>query len=219
LRRSKDPLTAATTSILMPALQAHGFIRVTNRLIARDRNLILQSISLQLSQWGNRMFCVNYAVNSLFRPREFLTLSPGGRLKRRRFGGEVWWDSDTHEKADEAMQEVTSLILSKTLPWFDKCDTVKGLYKILSRERWGSRHHLEFEKACCLARLGRLDEAKDRLDTAIKLFIDDGRDWTPQYVNECQDLIDAIERGNHDQLLSDWVEWSIGQLRLGKLYE
>jgi hypothetical protein len=63
--RSSDPLTAATTSILIPELRFFGFRRKTNRLIARIQDDILQFFDLQLEAYGSKGFCVNYASLSL----------------------------------------------------------------------------------------------------------------------------------------------------------
>src|SRR4051794_33981471 len=80
--RSSDPLTAATTSILIPELWSHSFRRKTNRIIARIQDDILQVFDLQLSAYGGKDFCINYASLSLFCPREYLILQPGARLTR-----------------------------------------------------------------------------------------------------------------------------------------
>jgi hypothetical protein len=64
--RSTDPLTAATTGILIPALRLQGFQRNSNRVIARIKDDILQFLDLQLSAYGGKDFCINYASISLF---------------------------------------------------------------------------------------------------------------------------------------------------------
>lgn len=217
MRRSKDALTASTTSILMPSLRPYGFIRLTNRTIARERNHILQFIYLQLSSWGGRTFCVNYVALLLFKPRDHFVLQPGGRLRVREGGPSGWWDSDTHDNADKSMNEITSLLIEDIVPWFDYCQTVKGLNKLLAKERWGSDHHLEFEKACCLAYLGKHRESKRRLKKAISLYKKDGREWCSKYIQQCQELLDSIDEGTNDYVMSEWVEYSIRNLRLSKL--
>ena len=133
MARSADPLTAATTAILLPQIRPAGFRRKTNRVIARVCSDILQFLDLQLSAFGGKAFCVNYASISLFCPREFLVLQPGDRLRRDN-GAEAWVSAKTHEEADESMKLVAQLFTIQALPFFDSTRTPEGLLASFQRE-------------------------------------------------------------------------------------
>ena len=79
---AKDAISLATSSILLPALEGSGFSRLSNRIAARIGDDILQFVSVHVSRRGTRWFRVEYASICLFRPRDLLSLQPGGTLMR-----------------------------------------------------------------------------------------------------------------------------------------
>jgi hypothetical protein len=214
--RSSDPLTAATTSILIPELRSHGFRRKTNRIIARIQDDILQFFDLQLSAYGGKNFCVNYASISLFCPRDYLILQPGARLKRAN-GADAWLPAKTHEDADASMAQVANMARTQALPFFDATKSADGLLGWLKRENWGSRHHLYLEMAFCEAWLGRISEAKAHALRAIELYREDSRDWCPEYIDLCEQLIAGIESNNSTERFQHWIEHSDGKLGLSRI--
>src|SRR5262245_44204123 len=216
--RSSDPLTAATTSILIPELRLHGFRRKTNRLIARIQDDILQFFDLQLEAYGSKGFCVNYASLSLFCPRDYLILQPGARLKREN-SAEAWLPAKTHDEADASMGKLVNMAQTQALPFFDATKSVAGLLECLRAECWASRHHLYLEMAFCEARVGQFEDAKSHALQAIDLYREDGRAWCPQYVELCQQLIGGIESNKLPETLQRWIDHSVGKLGLSKLRE
>jgi hypothetical protein len=208
--RSKDPLTAAATSILLPALRPYGFERKTNRVIARVCSAdILQFFDLQLGSYGSKDFCVNYASISLVCPRDYLILEPGNRLSHRN-GAAAWFSAVTHEEADSSMLEVAKMAVGQAVPFFDRSRTLAdqlGLHH-------SDKHHGCLEMACLSARLGRTEDAVAYALRAIKLYREDGREWCPQYITHCEALINSIQAGNYVQLLGEWRDHSIATLRL-----
>jgi hypothetical protein len=211
--RSSDPLTAATTSILIPEFRPHGFRRKTNRIIARIQDDILQFFDLQLSTYGGKDFCVNYASMSLFCPRDYLILQSGARLKSAT-GAEAWLSATTHEDADASMAQVARLAQAQAWPFFEATKSIDGLLEWLKCENWGSRHHLYLEMAFCEARLGRVSEAKALALRAIELYREDGRDWCRQYIDLCGQLIAGIETNNLPEIFQRWLEHSDVKLGL-----
>src|ERR1051326_9553378 len=103
--RSRDPLTAATSAILIPFLRPNGFRRASNRLIARLTDGMCQFLWLHLSGWVGKDFRVHYVTLSLFCPRDFLVLQAGDCLQRPN-GSVLWLPAQTHELADESMATV-----------------------------------------------------------------------------------------------------------------
>jgi hypothetical protein len=203
---------------LIPELRSHGFRRKTSRIIARIRDDILQFFDLQLSAYGGKDFCVNYASLSLFCPRDYLVLQPGARLKREN-GAEAWLPAKTHDEADASMAKVANMAQTQALPFFDETKSVNGLLECLKREIWGSRHHLHLEMACCEARLGRFGEAQAHALRAIDLYREDGRDWCAEYIDLCQRLIAGIESSELTEMFQHWIEHSVGKLGLSKIRE
>src|SRR5262245_17310454 len=206
--RSSDPLTAATTSILIPELRLHRFRRKTNRIIARIQDDILQFFDLQLEAYGSKEFCVNYASLSLLWPRDYLILQPGARLNREN-RAEAWLPAKTHNEADASMAKVVNMVQTQALPFFDATKSVGDLLECLKGESWGSRHHLYLEMAFCEARLGRCDDAKSHALQAIDLYREDSRAWCPEYIELCQRLIGGIESNKLAEMFQGWIDHSV----------
>ena len=215
-QRPADPLWAATRAILLPALRPLGLVRKTNRMIGRLTSGILQFLDLQVTRWGDKDFCINYASLSLWRPREYLVLQPGARLQRAN-GGEAWLPASTVEEAHASMHEVVAMSREQAIPFFESTKTVEGLLAHLEKERWGSEHHLNFDKACCAAKLGRLSQAATFLERAIDLYREDGRPWCHENIELCGRLLAAVRNDEAEALLRDWQSQSVANLRLGKL--
>src|SRR3954464_15316060 len=154
MARSKDPLTAATTAILKPAVMPAGFEKLTTRVFARIRNEILQWFDIQVSMYGSRDFCLNHSSQPLFVPCDHFAVVIGGRVPRGK-SGDGWWPSKTHDAADESMRDVPSIIQSRVLPWFEQTSSVSGLLDELLGlgDAWNGSIHLE--RAACFLRLGQ----------------------------------------------------------------
>jgi hypothetical protein len=215
-KRSADPITAATTAILKPELVRHGFQDLSRRRFGRIKDDILHYLDLQLSGYGGKRFCVNYAAISLYSPREHIVLEPGARLAElpRR---EKWWPGDNHDSADHSMIEVVRLFESIALAFFNKAETTSGYLDILERKRGGSRHHLQFQLACVYAKLRREGAARNALKLAVQLYRDDGRPWCAKCISLCEQLLTALDGGVAQALLATWKEYSIQNLRLAAL--
>jgi hypothetical protein len=216
--RSADPLTAATTSVLMPSLRTLGFRRKSNRLIARVRADILQFFDLQLPSFGGKRFCVNYASLPLFPPRDCFVLAYGDRL-RGVTGGELWFEASTHDLADEAMGSVAALAQALAVPFFEATASVEGLLAHISGSGLAKQHHGILDRACCMARLGHFTEAHALALQAILRYREDGRPFCAAYIELCDQLIACLAEETAGELLCRWVEYSVGELRLEKLFQ
>ena len=215
-RRVADPLSAATRRILLPALRPYGLVRKTNRVTGRLVSGIFQFFDLQVSRWGGKDLCVNYASLALCPRREYLILQPGDRLRGAN-GGEAWLPAATIEEANASMEEVLTMLCEQAIPFFESTKTTEGLLIHLEQADWGSQHHLSFERACCAAKLGRMSEAATHVARAIDLYREDGRDWCNQYLEQCDDLLTAVRNREADALLRQWEAQSVANLRLEKL--
>ena len=175
-RRASDPLSAALTVILLPAVRPLGFHGKSGRLIVRVTDGILQLLNFQRSGFGGGDFCVDYASMLLFLPKRHIVLEPGGRLTGFQDRGRVdrWWQSSTHEHADESMSEVVEAFRAEARPFFESTASIAGLLK-RCRCVWmtitmssGARR--------VLPRLGSLDKATRFLRRAVLLYRDDRRE-------------------------------------------
>lgn len=224
MRRSKDPLTATTTSILKPAITPLGFREISLRSFGRVNDGVLQYFNLQLSAWGSKKFAVNYAAMALFIPRQSFAWIFGGRLPRGK-SSDGWWASKTHELADSSMHDVVARFIVHCVPWFERTSTTLGFLNALLKEhatRQEADAHYLFEIGCCHAYLGQIAEAQSALELAISTYHRwhkevPGRVWCLGYIKLCEQLVVAIRVAQHIQLLTLWQTESIRNLKLQKI--
>jgi hypothetical protein len=226
---SRDPISDATSSILIPSLEVQGFKLFTNRITARIVDDILQFLSVQVSRRGTRWFRLHYASICLFRPRDVLPLQPGGTIVRasepktflqrlfRSRPQRVGFDGTGPESANASMSEAMCLADTQAMPFFAQTRTTLLLYDRLLKEQWGSEHHLLFEMGCCLARLQRFIEAEKILRRAVYLYEKDGRDWCNIEIGRVNSLRRAIQQGRSDECLIGWTRESVSNLALDAL--
>jgi len=223
-----DPLTKATKAVLLPELSRLGFRAQTNRVLGRIEHGILQFLIVHVSSRGSRHFSVQYASLSLFRPRDVLSLSPGGILGPsgkpraryhlfRRQPQPSWFQGATEAEATESMRRILILVKGEALPFFQQTRTASDLLEHLRHETWASRHHLEFEIGCCLARLDQHPEAHAHLEQALFQYEADGRDWCAREAGRVRELLAAIERNEADHKLGEWEAESIQSLGVAQL--
>jgi len=215
--RSKDPLTAATTSFWAPLLKQHGFGKYTSRSFARVVNdSVFQYIALQPSAFGGKDFSVNYASVLMTRLQEHVGSTTFRRLPRGK-SQDGWWSAKTHERADESMQDVCEKTRTIAIPWFASTSTALGLARELAIVAVYGNPHTFFELACCYVTVGDLGAASASLQEAIRRF-QIAYDEMPQHtwaMNEwllAEELVAAIANGTHASLLSRWQVQTIANL-------
>lgn len=218
MRRSSDPLTAATTSILKPAIGAAGFQKMTARTFRRVVSEILQCLEIQVSRHGSRDFCINWSSQALFVPRDLSATFVGDRFPGAKSHG-GWWSSKTHQEAESSMQEAVSVFNANIRPLCDQSSTVAGTLNALQGlgDCWNGIVH--FERAACHARLDALDYALQSLASAMNRFrvaYDEmpGRKWCLAGMEHCSSLERAIRAGSWHQLLDEWVRYSKKSLKI-----
>jgi hypothetical protein len=211
--RSKDPLLAATTSILLPAMKRFGFVHLRKRELARVRDDIVHYIMPWYSGYGGRNFYVDYGAMPLVPPTHFHYAACGSRVwdeVNRRYT----WEGQSHELADASMERVVESVQRKVLPFFTSIETTEGF---LTEQSSNLDHHGQFRIACCLLRLRRRNEAVEHLNAAIRGYAKDGRDWCPAYAAQCESLLKAIGDGTDASLLESWKLETIHNLKLEKI--
>jgi hypothetical protein len=220
--RSKDALSAATTSYWAPILREHGFKKYTKRSFGRVRHdCVFQYIDLQLSAFGGKDFAVNFASVLITRLQEHVGSTTFRRLPRGK-SNDGWWSAKNHERADESMQDVCEKTRNITLPWFASTSTALGLAQELVSLAEHGNPHTFFELGCCYATAGDLAAASAPLREAIRLFqkaYDEmpERTWALREQSLAEELVAAIANGNHTQLLSMWRDQTVANLKLEKL--
>jgi hypothetical protein len=214
--RSKDPLLAATTSILLPAVKPLGFQRYGSRKLARICDDILHIIGPWYSGWGGRDFYVECCAMSLVPPTDSIYLTWGYRL-RDEMTGHASWPGQTHELADASMERVVQLMYKRVLPsYYAQLETTKAFLALLQK-RPDPDHHTHFQRACCLVKLQRLDEASEELAEAIRHYVKDGRSWCFPEAARCEEMLKAIHEGEPLELYKRWKMETIRNLRLEKI--
>ena len=207
MARSKDPLTAATTSILKPGLESAGFVKLSQRVFVRLRSPVVQHVSVSLSRWGGNRFRVCYSSMPLFVPTTNFTLMLGGWFPRDGHENGVW-SKKHHEVADKAMNSVLHEFRSGILPWFDRTDSIDSLVPLLTTMGYNPKGPRELELGACHAWLGDLDNAK------AALTFDGGNDVARSF---CETLLSAIESGTHHTLLNEWYADTVQSLKIESL--
>ena len=135
MKRSKDPLTASITSYLWPYLKSIGFVKVTPRKFAREKDGIVQQLWVDANGFAGRektlfVLCSNFifdVVDGYFDPCGF-RICDGER-----------WDMSTHEKADAAMQEGLTALQKTELQKLDNVSSIDGYLQALEgfwRTEW-----------------------------------------------------------------------------------
>lgn len=200
--------------MLIPALAPDGFARFGSRNLGRVGDGILQFVNVQAAAFGPPRFCVNYATLPLFRPHDFMVLSLGDRLLDAQ-GEDVWWPATTPGKAAGSMRAAVALLRAQALPWFEQTRTVAALLAQLPAPGARADPHDLFDRACCLARLGRLRESAQAASQARRLYLYDGRPAWREPAELCAMLFAAAVAGRVEPLLEEWERISVRNLRLG----
>ena len=116
-------------------MKERGFVKYkTNAYIRRNEINVLEYIDLQKEQHGSKTFTVNYALISLYVPRDFLSFDLGDRLGKLICKKDVWWDYSDEMAARLSFQNVMRVIDELLLPWFDQKSSKNALKQELLRE-------------------------------------------------------------------------------------
>lgn len=220
--RSKDALTAATTSVWAPILREHGFKKYAKRSFARVMNdCVFQYIDLQLSAFGGKDFAVNYASILITRLQDVVGSSTFRRLPRGK-SHDGWWSAKTLECADESMRDVCEKTKNIALPWFDSTSSAMALAQELANHADHRNPHTHFEMGCCYATEGNLADAIAPLQEAIRLFQNSYDEmpecaWAIRERSLAENLVASIADGTHASLLSSWRNQSVVNLQLKKV--
>ena len=101
-KRSKDPVTAATTSYLWPYLKEKGFVKSTARNFARENNGFFQQIWVDANGFSGKCSVrLHYNVMPVA-VESVSSYSVGDGIDS--------WDMSDHEKADLSMKEIVEVI-------------------------------------------------------------------------------------------------------------
>jgi hypothetical protein len=135
MKRSKEPLTAAITSYLWPYLKTIGFVKVTPRKFAREKNDIVQQLWVDANGFGGRENTLFILCSNLIFDKVGGYFDPCGF----RICDEKSWDMSTHEKADSAMQEVVEALKTTEFDKLEQVSTVESFLNALEgfwRTEW-----------------------------------------------------------------------------------
>ena len=195
MKLSKDPLLAATTSLLWPVLKLHGFRKLAPRKFIRTVGVIAHRVTLDANGFGGKASThLVYDVAQLCRP-DLGGYVLGGRLD----GGP--WDMSTYEAAIASMQFVVARIEGSLMPWFSNVSTLQDLGLALQSLKTVPGEPVHFERAVNFAALGDLPAAKAEAERAIAGTLPYWRGVD----SPARELLASIEADNHEQLLARWA--------------
>jgi hypothetical protein len=200
----KDELASAVGRIWWPRLKPAGFKRAGKRDFILAVNGVVQVFDFQISAWGSRDFCVNVTAHTIC-GNEVRVLQPGFRLKRSN-QTDLWLPSKTPEEAASSAETAWAAALEQAFPWLESSKTLEGFLGILQKENWGSKHHQHFQIGIVEALLGRDGDALNDLEAAIKLYLEDGREWCAAYVSKAEALSAAVKDHRATELLNQWYD-------------
>jgi hypothetical protein len=200
-----DELAKAVTRIIYPAVKPEGFRRAGKRDLIRVQNGIVHRLYFQVSGTGGRDFCVTACAN-LIAGCDAPVLTPGFRLTRDTDGGDLWLPSETSEAAERSAEVILGSIRSEALPYFDAIRTPAEFSAHLAAERWGSMHHLSFQRGVSAALDGDAGAAQRHLSDAVALYEAGGRHWCADYVGRANRLLEALDVGDSAALLTAWSQ-------------
>lgn len=120
MKRSKIPLTAAITSYLWPYLKEIGFVKVTPRKFAREKDGIVQQLWVDANGFGGCEDTLFILCSNLIFDKVGGYFDPCGF----RICDEQSWDMSTHESADEAMKEIVKALKNTELQKLNQISTI-----------------------------------------------------------------------------------------------
>ena len=208
----------AIASHFRAVAEEHGFARWKTRDFARIRNGLLQFMNFQSSSHGTRDFCVNYSTIPLFMPHQSLGWIVGGRFPRGK-SADGWWGSKTLEQTERSAGEIAKVFGGPIVDWFERTSSLEGMIRELSQSSKWLNAHADFSRGCCLAMLGRRQDALAAVAAARAEFDDAHQGapdvkWLAEYVSHCRQLIGAIGDKTESELLGRWQRETVANLKL-----
>ena len=147
-KRSKDPITAATTSYLWPYLKEKGFVKSTARNFSKEVNGFFQQFWIDANGFNGRSSVrLHYSVMPIAKDN-VLSYSVGESLDG--------WDMSDHDLADAAMQDIVSTIENELIPKMDEWSDYDSYIYQFREYGFG----IEEYKADMLEKLSRWKDAK-----------------------------------------------------------
>ena len=115
VRRSKEPLTAATTNYIFPYLKNEGFIKASPRFFVREKNNFFQQIRIDANGFSGKkstviVCCVNPTMDE----------SLVGYTIGYRLDDSERWDMSSHEIADSNAQDIIKKLVQFGIPDLNK---------------------------------------------------------------------------------------------------
>jgi hypothetical protein len=135
MKRSIDPLTAATTTYLWPFLKSVGFKKLSPRKYAREINDTIQQLWVDANGFGGkRRTLFVLCVNAVYGNQSGYMDPCGFRICKSET-----WDMSTLESADNAMQEVVKALKETELERINSISSIEGIVTSLEgfwRTEW-----------------------------------------------------------------------------------
>lgn len=209
-----DHLRAAITKHLVPLLGPAGFHRRPPKMFVRVRGEIVHAIGFQLSQWGGQAFYLHQSACLVSDPQMLPDVyRVGSRIDD---GGDgVTWHGPDAASADAALQSVARVVQSRVLPWLDGIATVRDFIAEYVAMPTTSLQSLEL--AVALLRMDATDRPHHVCTTLSSPngYLREPTERDRQQMAYADQVLAAIEQGQHQALLDAWREENIAKHGLG----
>ena len=187
-KRSQDPLKAAITTSLWPFLKSKGFCKSTPNKFSREANGVLHRIIVDANGISKKNSTnIIYFTTSLSNPNVEGYLL-GHKLADRS------WNMSTHEKADQNMQEIVSLLEVEVLAWFSNLSSFEKLDEAFQNKEHIPKEPLLFVRALSKVQLG---DHKSATEILAEILSGSFEAWL-QKDSPANQLLDAIKASSTD---------------------
>ena len=117
----------------------------------------------------------------------------------------------------KSFAEICSKVEQVVVPWFRSGETVAGYLRHVEAEGWPTADHQAFERAVCLAKLERPEEARAAVAEALPGYEKRAAEYPQSGWSEClakaRRLEAALSRGEHPAVLAEWTENPVQKLK------
>ncbi len=197
---------------LLPSLPGFGVSRTI--LFRQPLNPVLRGFAFEDSGFDGTVVYVWVFVLPLYVPSKHLTFTLGHRLENRKGLFERsgrWVLADPPD--DTEINSMVKAMQTKGIPYLDRLDTPQDIVENLTMAtKLFGNIFVEQAIAFSLAKLGKLDAARDKLES-LRRAVKPTDPW--QHVaSSAEQLVEAINQGRTEALLDQWTNESLHNLRL-----
>ncbi|HHJ39256.1 MAG: hypothetical protein AXA67_12015 [Methylothermaceae bacteria B42] len=210
MARNPDYLNKYIKQLLLTVVDKDGFALYKPKVFMRVKGPFVDTISFQVSQYGDKCFHIHYYKNLIAYP--FLDINSytvGNRLSDNRLNGdETEWCGFEEEQAKLAIESVINAYNKTIRPWFSAVSTIpEYIFEIVSQHN--NKGFSSLESAIAFAEGGKRNRAwwicsdlvnDEEEDEEIG---DDEKEEIRLHKRACQQYLDASEAESFFEMKTD----------------